>query len=123
MSARKAYCETPDGAKIYFEDQGQGQPLVLIHGWLCSSKFWVKNVEKLAKDFRVISVDLRGHGNSSKILSGHTISQYAQDVRTVIMHLDSSATIHKCYQRLAYPPLFMQPIPMCIKRESRWGNT
>jgi len=29
-----------DGAKIYFEDQGQGQTIVFVHGWSCSTKFW-----------------------------------------------------------------------------------
>src|SRR5208337_1031980 len=73
-----------DGARIYYEDRGQGQPILLVHGWTCSSRFWQKNVAELAKEFRVITLDLRGHGNSSKILSGHTIAQYARDVREII---------------------------------------
>jgi pimeloyl-ACP methyl ester carboxylesterase len=82
------YLEMKDGAKIYYEDRGQGQPVVLIHGWTCSTKFWQRNAPELAKEFRVVTIDLRGHGNSSKILSGHTISQYARDVRAVIQKLD-----------------------------------
>ena len=82
------YFETTDGAKIYYEDDGEGQPIVLVHGWLCSSRFWQKNVPELADEFRVVTIDLRGHGNSSKTLSGHTISQYARDVQQVIEHLD-----------------------------------
>ncbi|MDR3590357.1 MAG: alpha/beta hydrolase [Negativicutes bacterium] len=85
--ASAAYLEMKDGAKIYYEDQGRGQPIVLIHGWTCSSRFWQENAPELAKEFRVITIDLRGHGNSSKILTGHTISQYARDVREVIEYL------------------------------------
>lgn len=81
------YLETEDGAKIYYEDRGEGHPILLVHGWLCSSKFWQKNVPELAKSFRVVAMDLRGHGNSSKILSGHTLRQYGRDVRRVIEHL------------------------------------
>jgi len=81
------HLETEDGAKIYYEDHGEGQPILLVHGWMCSSKFWQKNVPELATIFRVVTLDLRGHGNSSKALSGHTIAQYARDVRTVIEHL------------------------------------
>ena len=73
-----------DGARIYYEDRGQGQPILLVHGWTCSSRFWQKSVAELAKEFRVVTLDLRGHGNSSKILSGHTIAQYARDVREII---------------------------------------
>ncbi|MDR3562273.1 MAG: alpha/beta hydrolase [Negativicutes bacterium] len=76
-----------DGAQIYYEDTGSGQPLFLIHGWTCSSRFWRNNAPELSKDFRVITMDLRGHGNSSKILTGHTIPQYAQDIRALIEHL------------------------------------
>ena len=83
MSAAE-HLETKDGAKIYYEDCGTGQPIVLVHGWLCSSKFWQKNAPELAKEFRVVTLDLRGHGNSSKTLSGHTIVQYGRDVRAVV---------------------------------------
>lgn len=87
-STRAAGCiETSDGAKIYYEDYGEGQPILLIHGWLCSSRFWQKNVPDLANAFRVVTIDLRGHGNSSKVLTGHTIRQYARDVREVTEHL------------------------------------
>lgn len=82
------YLETKDGAKIYYEDHGKGQPIVLVHGWICSSKFWQKNVPELAKEFRVVTLDLRGHGNSSKTLSGHTLAQYGRDVRAVVERLD-----------------------------------
>lgn len=88
-----SYLETEDGAKIFFEDHGEGQPILLIHGWLCSSRFWQKNVPELAKEFRVVTVDLRGHGNSSKALAGHTIKQYARDVREVIEHLGLRETL------------------------------
>jgi pimeloyl-ACP methyl ester carboxylesterase len=81
------YLETKDGAKIYYQDQGEGQRILLVHGWMCSSKFWQKNVPEFANAFRVVTLDLRGHGNSSKALTGHTIGQYARDVREVIEHL------------------------------------
>ncbi len=87
------YLETRDGAKIYYEDHGEGQPIVLVHGWLCSSKFWQKNVPELANAFRVVTLDLRGHGNSSKVLAGHTIRQYARDLRALIEHLGLQETV------------------------------
>lgn len=87
------YLETGDGAKIYYEDHGDGQPILLVHGWMCSSKFWQKNVPELANEFRVITIDLRGHRNSSKTLTGHTIGQYARDVRELIEHLRLRETV------------------------------
>lgn len=86
------YFETSDGAKIHFEEQGTGQPLVLLHGWTCSTVFWQRNAPELAKNFRVVTMDLRGHGNSSKILHGHTVAQYARDVGELLEHLDLQDT-------------------------------
>lgn len=87
------YLETPDGAKIKFQDHGKGQPVLLVHGWMCSSRFWQRNVPDLATGFRVVTLDLRGHGNSSKALAGHTIRQYARDVRAVVEHLGLQAPV------------------------------
>ncbi|HEU5336161.1 MAG TPA: alpha/beta hydrolase [Terriglobales bacterium] len=87
------YLETSDGAKIYYEDHGEGQPILLVHGWMCSSRFWRKNVPELTKEFRVVTVDLRGHGNSSKVLTGHTIKQYARDLRALVEHLELENTV------------------------------
>ncbi len=79
--------ETADGVKLYYDDQGKGRPILLVHGWLCSSRFWQNNVPELAAAFRVVTLDLRGHGNSAKTLTGHTIAQYARDVRALVEHL------------------------------------
>ena len=81
------FFETEDGAKIYYEDHGKGDVILLVHGWMCSSKFWKANVPELAKEFRVVTIDQRGHGYSSKTLWGHTVPQYARDVRALIEHL------------------------------------
>jgi pimeloyl-ACP methyl ester carboxylesterase len=86
--APAAFFETRDGAKIYYEDRGKGDVILLVHGWMCSSKFWKANIPELAKEFRVVTIDMRGHGYSSKTLGGHTVPQYARDVRALIEHLD-----------------------------------
>ena len=74
------YLTLSDGAKLYYKELGQGDPIILIHGWPCSNEFFRKNIEELAKTHRVITPDLRGYGNSSKILSGHTMIQYGKDI-------------------------------------------
>ena len=83
-----AFFETQDGEKIYYEDHGKGDVILLVHGWMGSSKFWKANVPELAKEFRVVTIDKRGHGYSSKTMRGHTIPQYARVVRAPIEHLN-----------------------------------
>lgn len=81
------YLTLSDGAKLYYEDYGQGDPIVLIHGWPASHLFFKRNIIPLSKNNRVIVPDLRGFGNSSKTLSGHTLSQYARDLNQLFQAL------------------------------------
>ena len=57
--------ELPDGV-IYYEESGEGRPVILIHGLSGSTRWWVKNVPVFAKQYHVIVIDLlgfgRGHG-------------------------------------------------------------
>lgn len=87
-----AFLTLPDGVPMYYEDHGEGSPVVLIHGWTMNGTFWGQNVPALSGAHRVINVDLRGHGQSGKTDSGHTIAQYAADVHHLIRHLDLGET-------------------------------
>lgn len=81
--------ETADGALIHVEVWGKGKgSILLVHGWTMSGAFWIKQKATLAETFTVVVMDLRAHGHSSKTLNGHTIPQYAQDVRLVMESLD-----------------------------------
>ena len=82
------FVETDDGAHIYVEKAGRGRPVLFLHGWAMSRRFWRRQCEELRADFQVITMDLRGHGNSSKILHGHTVPRYAKDVHSVIEALE-----------------------------------
>ena len=83
----KGFFRTSDEAVIYYEVDGEGQPLLLVHGWSCSSKFFQRNVPVLKKHFKVVTLDLRGHGQSSKGLHGYVLSRLAQDIRELIIEL------------------------------------
>jgi non-heme chloroperoxidase len=81
------YLELSDGVPLYYEDQGSGRPMVLIHGWTMNSTFWQQNVPALTAGNRVVTLDLRGHGESGKTDDGHTLAQYGRDVRSLLDHL------------------------------------
>lgn len=86
--AKTAWLPMSDGALIWYSDTGgNGPPLVLAHGWTASSAVWRKNAPELAKRFRVITLDWRGHGSSSKVLHGHTLSRYALDLAELVTYL------------------------------------
>lgn len=63
-----AFVQRPDGVRIAYETRGSGPPVILLHGGGQSRRTWVEAgyVEALARRFRVIAIDARGHGESDK---------------------------------------------------------
>lgn len=79
---------TNDGVRLHYEDAGAGRPLVLIHGWTFSGRFFAPRVPALAAQARVISLDLRGHGRSDKPGHGYRVARLAADLRDLLETLD-----------------------------------
>lgn len=71
---------TVNGMEMYYEEYGQGQPLVLLHGFGGSGQVWKVFIPGLAKYFRVIVPDLRGHGRSNNPTNQFTHRQSALDI-------------------------------------------
>jgi pimeloyl-ACP methyl ester carboxylesterase len=75
--------------KLYYEDHGEGRPVVLIHGWPLSGRSWEKQVPALvAAGHRVITYDRRGFGWSSQPWSGYDYDTFTADLDALLGHLD-----------------------------------
>ena len=86
---------TTDGTEIYYKDWGSGQPIVFSHGWPLSSDDWDPQLLFfLARGFRVIAHDRRGHGRSSQVADGHDMDHYADDLAALTAHLDLGNAVH-----------------------------
>lgn len=84
-NAAASYLTTDDNAKVYYNVRGEGEAIVFIHGLLVNSLFWQKNVEKLAKDYKVITIDMRGHGFTvDDHVADYTIERVAKDVKLLL---------------------------------------
>ena len=69
------------GIKLGYEDRGAGKPaFVFVHGWTCNRSSFVPQAEHFARRYRVVSVDLRGHGESDKPQGPYTRAQDADDI-------------------------------------------
>jgi len=79
--------------KIYYEESGSGNPLILLHGYAESVKIWQDYKESLSKKFRTIMIDLPGHGQSSMFDEVHTMELMADCVKAVLDHLNLSAVV------------------------------
>jgi non-heme chloroperoxidase len=76
-----------NGITFEVTERGQGRPLVLVHGVLCSGRFFARQLDHFAGDHRVIVPDLRGHGESDKPPEGHTVASYADDLHALLEEL------------------------------------
>jgi pimeloyl-ACP methyl ester carboxylesterase len=78
-----------NGAEIYYQVHGEGEPLVLLHGFTGAGSDWryVFDLDELAKTYRLIVPDMRGHGYSTNPSEKFTHRQSALDVFALLDHL------------------------------------
>ena len=77
-----------DGVLISYQIRGNGEPaLVFVHGWCCDKSYWSAQVEKFWKKYKVVTIDLAGHGESGLYRENWGIENFGEDVVAVINHL------------------------------------
>jgi non-heme chloroperoxidase len=92
-----SFVTTNDGVDIYYKDWGprNAQPIMFHHGWPLSCDDWdTQMLYFVAKGYRVVAHDRRGHGRSSQVSDGHDMDHYAADVSAIIEHLKLRDAIH-----------------------------
>ena len=78
--------------KVAYSDDGEGKVIVLLHGFLESKEIWEPFTQKLSKKYRVISIDLPGHGKSDVFYKTNSMEMMAKAVKHVLEVLE----IRKC---------------------------
>ncbi|MEW9700551.1 alpha/beta fold hydrolase [Paenibacillus sp. SI8] len=73
---------------IYVEEQGQGAPVILLHGFPLDHRMWNLQVQALSPSFRVITPDLRGMGQSDVPVTNVSLDQYADDILALMDKLN-----------------------------------
>lgn len=104
------YFTTNDNVRLHYIDEGLGTPLVLLHSWSQSAEQYKYQIEALCQKYRVIALDMRGHGLSEKVDYGYKIYRLAKDVHELLCYLDlndvvilghaSGAAVICCYWEL-----------------------
>jgi pimeloyl-ACP methyl ester carboxylesterase len=87
---------SPDGVALAYEVHGAGTPaLVFVHGWSCDRSYWRNQLEHFAQYFRVVALDLAGHGESGAGRGEWTMSSFGRDVAAVVdqLNLDDAVLI------------------------------
>jgi len=84
-----------DGVPIAYAAYGPvTEPvIVFVHGWCCDSRYWYKQIPYFSRKFRVITIDLAGHGNSGFGRRVYTTEAFGNDVAAVLRKLDVKKAI------------------------------
>ncbi|MGO1022172.1 alpha/beta fold hydrolase [Streptomyces rubiginosohelvolus] len=81
--------ENSTPVQLYYEDQGAGQPVVLIHGYPLNGHSWERQTRDLLDaGYRVITYDRRGFGRSSKVGTGYDYDTFSADLNALLESLD-----------------------------------
>ncbi len=76
------------GITLHYVEAGTGKPLIIIPSWSLTGAAYKHQLDVLSRGRRVIALDMRGHGESSKPEHGYRVSRLAADLRAVIEALD-----------------------------------
>lgn len=76
-----------DGVSLFYEDVGQGRPVLLLHGLGSSGRDWELVAPRLARARRVVVPDVRGHGRSDKPAGRYSVPLFARDVAALVDEL------------------------------------
>lgn len=79
-----------DDTRLYYDERGEGPPLLLVHGLGSSSRDWFEQVSHFADRYRVLRIDLRGHGRSERPPGPYHIAQFARDVAVGLRRLNAA---------------------------------
>lgn len=116
-------------AAIRFSDQGSGRAVVLLHGFLGSKAIWQATADNLAKSYRVIAIDLPGHGESPTIGYAHSMEMMARCVKAVMNALKLKRYViigHSMggYVGLAFAELFPDNLRgLCLYHSSAYPDS
>ncbi|MDZ7342996.1 MAG: alpha/beta hydrolase [candidate division KSB1 bacterium] len=81
--------KSADGVEIRYETSGQNEPaLVFVHGWSCDRSYWRAQMDFFSASYRVVAIDLAGHGESGLGRKDWTLAAFGHDVHAVIEALD-----------------------------------
>src|SRR5215217_340218 len=90
----EAVAVSSDGVPVHFDVEGTAaQALVFVHGWSCDRRYWRCQMPYFAQRYRVLAVDLAGHGASGAHREAWTMAAFANDVVAAIDELELESSV------------------------------
>lgn len=85
---KAGHVTTSDGVRLHYLEAGSGKPLVMIPGWSQTAAQYKYQIARLHDRYRLIALDMRGHGESDKPAFGYKIARLSKDLHDVLVALD-----------------------------------
>ena len=82
--AESRYFTTTDGVRLHYIDEGAGETLLFVPGWVMPAEIWRRQIDHFARNYRVIAVDPRSQGRSEIAQWGNDIRRHAEDLNELI---------------------------------------
>lgn len=79
--------------KLHYQEKGEGEPMILLHGNGEDGSYFAHQMDYFSRNYRVIVVDTRGHGQSPRGTAPFTIAQFAEDLHDFMDELDISKAV------------------------------
>ncbi|MHC4951335.1 MAG: alpha/beta fold hydrolase [Planctomycetota bacterium] len=93
-SAPQSHYADYNGHKVHYQVEGSGdKTIVFIHGWSCDTEFWKYQTPAFKDDYRVILIDLPGHGKSDAPEMDYTMVAFADAVKAVLDHSSTEKAV------------------------------
>ena len=115
--------------RVTYSDTGKGRVVVLLHGFLGSHEIWEQTITNLSKSYRVIAIDLPGHGGTDNFGYVHSMELIAKCVKKVLEQLKLKRYVlvgHSMggYAALAFADLFPDDIRgICLYHSSAYADS
>ncbi len=117
------------GENVRFSDNGKGRAVVLLHGFLGSHQIWNTSIANLSKSYRVIAIDLPGHGDTACFGYAHSMEVMAKCVKAVMDSLKLKKYVvigHSMggYVALAFADLFPDNLRgLCLFNSTAYSDS
>jgi pimeloyl-ACP methyl ester carboxylesterase len=139
FAASAATLEVEPGSSIYYSDEGEGMPILFVPGWTMTAEVFARQRVAFAKTHRVIVLDPRGQGRSSKDGSQYTYIQQGNDIDKLVQHLGLNKFVlvgwsygclasyayvrnHGLDKISSYVGIDQSPYPLDIKGGPKWNE-
>jgi microsomal epoxide hydrolase len=99
VNIRDGFIATTDGVRLHYLEAGRGTSIVFVPGWMGAAEFWEPQIRHFARSHRVVAVDPRSQGDSTKTSNGNYTERRGQDIKELINRLGLAPAVVVAWSR------------------------